>query len=220
MADEVAKGTANRLWIQFLGGKPLLKGESTTHLGRWSRSRGRVTMCDGETVLLRQLAERDLGTMARWDADQELTSLMGETVRTESESRLRFSKLLSDRNSLAMAIVTQDGRLIGDIELTEIAWRSGDAELVVRIGDPDCRGMGMGASAVRAMLGAAFDRLNLARVYLRVCADNRRAIRCYLKCGFRREGVVRRKLGPNGEARQVVLMTIMRSDFARMEIAS
>jgi len=177
-------------------------------------------MCDGETVLLRQLAERDLGTMARWDADQELTSLMGETVRTESESRLRFSKLLSDRNSLAMAIVTQDGRLIGDIELTEIAWRSGDAELVVRIGDPDCRGRGMGADAVRAMLGAAFDRLNLARVYLRVCADNRRAIRCYLKCGFRREGVVRRKLGPNGEARQVVLMTIMRSDFARMEIAS
>ncbi|MBP7868773.1 MAG: GNAT family N-acetyltransferase [Firmicutes bacterium] len=177
-------------------------------------------MCDGETVLLRQLAERDLGTMARWDADQELTSLMGETVRTESESRLRFSKLLSDRNSLAMAIVTQDGRLIGDIELTEIAWRSGDAELVVRIGDPDCRGRGMGADAVRAMLGAAFDRLNLARVYLRVCADNRRAIRCYLKCGFRREGVVRRKLGPDGEARRVVLMTIMRSDFARMEIAS
>ena len=78
----------------------------------------------------------------------------------------------------------------------------------------------MGFKAVRAMLEAAFDRLNLARVYLRVCADNRRAIRCYLKCGFRREGVVRRKLGPNGEARKVVLMTIMRSDFARMEIAS
>ena len=177
-------------------------------------------MCDGETVLLRQLTERDLGTMARWDADHELTSLMGETVRTESESRLRFTKLLSDRNSVAMAIVTQDDRLIGDIELTEIAWRSGDAELVVRIGDPDCRGRGMGFQAVRAMLEAAFDRLNLARVYLRVCADNRRAIRCYLKCGFRQEGVVCRSLGPNGEARKVVLMTIMRSDFARMEIAS
>ncbi|HON41809.1 MAG TPA: GNAT family protein [Bacillota bacterium] len=177
-------------------------------------------MCDGDTVLLRQLAEHDLGTMARWDADHELTSLMGETVRTESESRLRFAKLLSDRNSVAMAIVTQDGRLIGDIELTEIAWRSGDAELVVRIGDPSFRGKGLGSCAVRAMLEAAFDRLNLARVYLRVCADNRRAIRCYLKCGFRREGVVRRKLGPSGEARQVVLMTIMKSDFARVEIAS
>lgn len=177
-------------------------------------------MCDGETVLLRQLTERDLGTMTRWDADHELTSLMGETVRTESESRLRFAKLLSDRNSVAMAIVTQDGRLIGDIELTEIAWRSGDAELVVRIGEPDCRGRGMGFQAVRAMLEAAFDRLNLTRVYLRVCADNRRAIRCYLKCGFRREGVVRRRLGPDGEPRQVVLMTIMRSDFDRMEIAS
>ena len=177
-------------------------------------------MCDGETVLLRRLTERDLGTMTRWDADHELTSLMGETVRTESESRLRFAKLLSDRNSVAMAIVTQDGRLIGDIELTEIAWRSGDAELVVRIGDPSFRGKGLGSCAVRAMLEAAFDRLNLARVYLRVCADNRRAIRCYLKCGFRREGVVRRKLGPSGEARQVVLMTIMKSDFARVEIAS
>lgn len=177
-------------------------------------------MCDGERVALRQMTEHDLATMARWDADHELTSLMGDTVRTESESRIRFTKLLCDRNSVAMAIVTHDGRIIGDVELTEIAWRSGDAELVVRIGDPGYRGKGIGSQAVRAMLETAFDRLNLSRVYLRVCADNRRAIRCYHKCGFRREGVVRRNLGPGAEERQVLLMTIMRSDFSKIEIAS
>lgn len=177
-------------------------------------------MCDGESVLLRPMTERDLGTMARWDADQELTSLMGGVVRCEDESRARFAKLLGDRNSVTMAVLTQGGLLIGDIELTEIAWRSGDAELVVRIGDPAYRGRGIGARIVSSMLTVAFEQLNLARVYLRVCADNHRAIKCYHKCGFRREGVVRRNLGPNDDARMVVLMTILRSDFIRMEAAS
>ncbi len=177
-------------------------------------------MRDGESVLLRPMAERDLGTMAGWDADQELANLMGGVVRSEAESRARFSKLLSDRNSVAMSILTQDGRLIGDIELTEIAWRSGDAELMVRIGDPAYRGGGIGAYAVRSMLSMAFEQFGLARVYLRACADNHRAIRCYHRCGFRCEGVVRRNLGPNGEARQVVLMTILKLDFIRVKAAS
>ena len=177
-------------------------------------------MCDGDTVLLRPMTERDLGTMARWDADQELASLMGETARDEDESLARFARLLGDRNSVAMAIITRDGQLIGDIELTEIAWRSGDAELVVRIGDPAYRGMGIGPIAVRSMLEMAFEQLSLARVYLRVCADNHRAIRCYHGCGFRREGVVRRRLGPNDDTRMVVLMTILKSDFVRVEAAS
>ena len=56
--------------------------------------------------------------------------------------------------------------LIGDIELDHIAWRSGEAELRVRIGEPSLRGKGLGTEAVRLMLAYAFERLNLTRVYV------------------------------------------------------
>ena len=41
---------------------------------------------------------------------------------------------------------------------------------------------------METMLKYAFLRLNLRRVYLRAYAHNRRALRCYSKSGFCKEG--------------------------------
>jgi RimJ/RimL family protein N-acetyltransferase len=171
-------------------------------------------------TVLRELEERDLDRIAGWDSDPELAHLMGGVPISSEESRSRYLKMLKNRNSLVMAIVDRSGGLIGDIELTEIAWRSGDAELSIKIGDPAYRDRGIGESAVREMLSIAFEGLGLRRVYLRVCSDNPRAVKCYKKCGFRREGVVRRRLGPDDQIRVVTLMTILRSDFMRFQAVS
>jgi len=173
-----------------------------------------------ERAVLRPLEERDLDRIAGWDSDSELAHMMGGVPISIEESRGRYLKMLNDRNSLVMAIVDHSGWLIGDIELTEIAWRSGDAELSIKIGDPAYRDRGIGECAVREMLFIAFERLGLRRVYLRVCSDNLRAVRCYKKCGFRREGVVKRRLGPDDQVRVVTLMTILRSDFMNMQAVS
>ncbi|HAN86340.1 MAG TPA: N-acetyltransferase, partial [Firmicutes bacterium] len=92
-----------------------------------------------ERAVLRPLEERDLDRIAGWDSDSELAHMMGGVPISIEESRGRYLKMLNDRNSLVMAIVDHSGRLIGDIELTEIAWRSGDAELSIKIGDPAYR---------------------------------------------------------------------------------
>ncbi|MEA4882936.1 MAG: GNAT family N-acetyltransferase [Clostridia bacterium] len=177
-------------------------------------------MGEGEKATLRPLAERDLDALVAWDEDSDVADLMGGSTRTQEESKAKFMALMRDRNSAAMAIESDAGVLIGDIELIEIAWRSGDAELVVRIGEPAYWNRGYGSEAVRAVLELAFGQMGLRRVYLRVCANNARAIRCYSKCGFRCEGVVRRRFGDTRDPRIIVLMTILRDDFIRMRVAS
>ena len=47
---------------------------------------------------------------------------------------------------------------------------------------------GFGTDAVRTLVEYAFRSMRLSRVYLRVFTSNVRAIRCYEKVGFRKEG--------------------------------
>jgi RimJ/RimL family protein N-acetyltransferase len=53
----------------------------------------------------------------------------------------------------------------------------------------DLRGRGLGGEVTRLVVAWAFDVLGMHRIQLEVLASNRRAINCYLACGFRREGV-------------------------------
>jgi len=67
-----------------------------------------------------------------------------------------------------------------------------------------------------AFEGLGFEESSISEFALII----RVAVRCYKKCGFRREGVVRRRLGPDDQIRVVTLMTILRSDFMRFEAVS
>jgi RimJ/RimL family protein N-acetyltransferase len=55
--------------------------------------------------------------------------------------------------------------------------------------------------------------LKLHRIDLRVLAFNQRAIACYEKCGFVREGVVREGVFIAGEWQSDVLMSILEHEY-------
>jgi RimJ/RimL family protein N-acetyltransferase len=75
------------------------------------------------------------------------------------------------------------------IGLGEQPHRSG--EVGISIGDREFQGKGYGSEAIGLLLEYGFATLGLHRIQLFVYANNARAIRCYEKCGFRREGVRR-----------------------------
>jgi RimJ/RimL family protein N-acetyltransferase len=55
------------------------------------------------------------------------------------------------------------------------------------------QGKGYGTEAVKLLLKFAFNDLNLNKVYLKVFQNNERAIKCYLKAGFVKEGLLRKE---------------------------
>ena len=76
------------------------------------------------------------------------------------------------------------------------------------------RGQGLGREITRLVLSRAFGVLGVHRVELEVLAFNRRAISCYLACGFRWEGVRREAvLYPDGW-KDLILMGLLRSEYA------
>lgn len=85
-------------------------------------------------------------------------------------------------------------------------------ELAIAIFEPASRGMGIGTFAVRALCDVAFDDLRTHRVELGLYPDNLPALRTYLKCGFRKEAMLRRYMYHEGEWRDVLWMSLLRRD--------
>ena len=63
--------------------------------------------------------------------------------------------------------------------------------------------------AARLMIRYAFREMGLHRLFLRVFADNARAIRSYEKAGFEREAYLREDVCIEGQYRDMVLMGIL-----------
>jgi RimJ/RimL family protein N-acetyltransferase len=63
------------------------------------------------------------------------------------------------------------------------------------------------------VLGQAFGEMELKRVELTTDEQNLRAIRCYEKCGFVREGLLRQHRLMDGEFGNTVVMAVLRDEW-------
>jgi len=161
----------------------------------------------GQMVYLRPIQSTDLPYIIAWSRDAEIARLAdGDYPQTLVEAEGWLKEINSDRYRKYFGIVFEN-EVIGDVELDHIAWRSGDAELRIRIGRKELWNRGIGTDAVRAVLRYGFLDLNLRRIYLRVYAHNQRAISCYTKSGFVKEGKITSRFG------NVLLMRITRAEY-------
>ena len=171
----------------------------------------------GKLVRLRAYEKSDADALFRWFADAEVTRWLGPPNFPSRAQQEKFIELASAGGDDAkyFAIETLDGRLVGDTGIRFIDWKSRKAEFFITIGEKHCWDKGFGTDALRIVIRLAFDRMNLNRLWLSVLADNARAVRCYEKCGFVREGLLRQESFVDGKYRDVHLMGLLREDYER-----
>ena len=172
---------------------------------------------EASTVRLRPLAERDLPLLVRWSNDPDVRHWLHRSERPPTTLALErewHERRLRDPSWAEWRIETAAGRRIGVVRLRGIEAGHGRSELGVYIGEKDSWGRGYGTDAIRRVLRHAFDDLGLRRVSLITDADNARGIRCYEKCGFRREALLRGHRLRYGEPLDMVAMGVLRQEFA------
>lgn len=77
------------------------------------------------------------------------------------------------------------------------------------------RGQGVGVAATRLVVRYAFEVMGLHRLDLRVLETNLRAIRCYERCGFRREGIQLETALVDGRWVSDVRMRLLEEEYRR-----
>jgi RimJ/RimL family protein N-acetyltransferase len=172
-------------------------------------------MISGQAVSLTELREGDRDALFRWINDPDVVHFNAPYSPVHSPNHAQwFENLAKDKSRIIFAIRTADSaKLVGTIQLADIHPIHRSAELIIRIGTEANRGIGLGSEAVKLLVQFGFQHRNLLRIWLRVFADNVRAIRSYEKAGLVREGVQRRACFINGRWRDLVMMAVLRENL-------
>ena len=171
----------------------------------------------GERVLLRGPRDSDIEDRLRHPIDPEEEDGYGSAWRREWDGRRYHT-----REHLAAArrpepgeyrwAVEHDGCCIGSAGLRVDAGQH-RATYSVGLFVAALRGQGLGREITRLVVAWGFGGLGLYRIELEVLAFNTRAIRCYLACGFRQEGVRREaELYPDGR-KDLISMGLLRPEY-------
>jgi RimJ/RimL family protein N-acetyltransferase len=136
----------------------------------------------------------------------------GPELTLESE-REWYKEMRADPAQVVWCIEKEDGQPIGNMGLHSIDETDGRATLGISICEKGFWGRGYGTEAIRRVLRYAFSELGLRRVSLGADEDNVRAIRCYEKCGFVREGLLRAYRVRRGHLVGSLAMAILREDW-------
>ena len=175
------------------------------------------TLFQGKLVRLAPSTRDDAEVFARWSQDADyMRNLDTDYARPFSaESYIeRFNPGHESPNSVTFYLRTlEDDRLIGFVAIDTIEWNNQVGLLAIGIGEPDYRGRGYGADALRLILRYAFDELNLHRVGLDVIANNAQAIQAYERVGFRQEGIQRDAVLRDGQRYGLMVMGILRHEW-------
>lgn len=150
----------------------------------------------GEKVIIRPMVREDVDKMGAWrPLTDPLDSLWNGPSRS-SDSHIRFQAQADDPSRRWYAVEDLAGRLIGRLSLRRISRRK-SALLGITLGG-DYVGQGYGSDAIRTFLGYYFRELGFEMLCLDVAAPNKRAVRCYEKCGFKHIGSHYQGVGNDG----------------------
>ncbi len=105
-----------------------------------------------------------------------------------AEGKQLFDRLNASRFGW---VVEVDGRVIGHIRLSETEESQRRGRIAMGLLSDEDMARGYGRRSIALILDHLFTRQYFHRIDLRVLSYNRRAIRCYLACGFRFEGLER-----------------------------
>jgi len=170
-------------------------------------------MLEGRQVRLRAVERVDLPTFVKWLNDPEVTQFLESSGPMSMEAEERWYAKLQAGEDKVYSIDTKEGKLIGNVGVMKIDWKDRRAVIGIMIGEKEHWDKGYGTDAIETLVRYLFEELNMHRIYLLADERNTRAIRCYEKVGFRKEGTFREDRFRDGSYRSDIQMSILQGEW-------
>jgi RimJ/RimL family protein N-acetyltransferase len=173
-------------------------------------------MLQGDRVVLRPIQAGDrerLYELVETIEVRALSSGLPPLPLSLDEVEARDARWIEERHQdSAWFAIDVEAELIGICGFHQIDHYQQHAEIGIRIG-MDFRNKGYGQDAVRSLLAYGFRHLNLAKISLRVLADDERAVGAYRKAGFVEEGRLRAHAWYDGARHDELVMSVLREEW-------
>ena len=174
-------------------------------------------MLQGERVVLRPIQAWDRERLYELVETIEVRALSNTTPPLPlslEEIEARDKRWIEERNEdSAWFAIDVDAELIGICGLHSIDHYQQLAEVGIRLGKDHIGVRVTGQDAVRTLVAYGFRQLNLAKISLRVLADDERAVGAYRKVGFVEEGRLRAHAWYDGARHDELVMAVLREEW-------
>ena len=174
-------------------------------------------MLTGEKVRLREYRKEDIEQVLRFVNEPAFRRLVNPRIPypwTLEDEQKWFEKNSAAHDTYSFAIETlAESKYIGGCGVNEVDWKNSVAVAGIFIGDGGYRGKGYGTDAMRVLIRFVFDQMNMNKIKLHVFSINEQAIRCYEKCGFKVEGVLRQEIFRDGAYCDDIVMGLLREEY-------
>jgi len=144
-------------------------------------------------IALKPFVEADFGRFISWIVDEKMMFQFAGPAFTFPVSHQQLKQYILAENRLIYKVIeTKSSRVIGHAEINNIDVSNKSARLCrILIAEEQDRNKGYGRMLIHLLLEVGFSKLNLHRIDLGVFDYNIGAIKCYEKCGFQKEGLLR-----------------------------
>jgi RimJ/RimL family protein N-acetyltransferase len=169
----------------------------------------------GTKCYLSPIDTGDSPQYAEWLNDLEVLQglqLYPNILNLEAENEA-LQELSQEHNYAIINLGTNE--LLGNCGFLDISHLNQTAEVGIFIGNKDYWNKGYGTEALRLLVDYGFKALNLHNIQLRVYSENKRAMRCYEKVGFKTLGFRREAIYRNLKRQDLIYMDLIVSDFYR-----
>lgn len=175
----------------------------------------------GKGCYLAPMNEDDFELCAEWFNDMEIAVGIGEagchyTYVNSKDMMDAFCK----REHYFTIVESEKNAPIGICWLKNVNTLERNAEIVILIGNKNYLGKGYGEESINLLLDYSFNIINLNNIMLSVYAFNKRAIKCYEKCGFKIFGVRRKSFTIGKKSYDEVYMDIMADEFTKESVVT
>jgi RimJ/RimL family protein N-acetyltransferase len=167
----------------------------------------------GKKCYLSPIDVNDVEIFTEWLNDLEVMkyfNLYHHMISLENEKETLI-KLSNDHNYSIIDL--EKNELIGNCGYCSIDHINQTAETGIFIGNKSFWNKGYGIEALSLLIDYGFKALNFHNIMLRVFENNKGAIKCYEKIGFKHIGVRREVIQRDLQKQNAIYMDILKNDF-------
>ena len=171
----------------------------------------------GEKVYISPISTDDTDIFMNWINDPEIaytTTFYTQVISLVQEKE--FVESLAKSGNTFSIVTKENDKLIGNCSFHHTDEINRTAEIGIIIGEKEYQCKGYGTDALRLLLKFGFENRNYNNISLHVYSFNERAIACYEKVGFKKQGVCREALIRGNKKYDLIYMDILADEYFNM----
>lgn len=175
-----------------------------------------VPTIQGAQIKLRKIQESDIDDRLAIGRHHEFVHMCGgETLsKPEYPSRDTWVDWYTNTKIADYSwIIDLDGHCIGSAGFHHVSEEDHSATYRIGIFDVNLHSRGIGTEVTNLLLEYGFKTKKWHRIELKVLEYNYRGIRCYEKCGFKKDGVLRESAFIEGRYYSDIVMSILDYEY-------